>query len=237
MIAIKNLNVLYLGKIDALKDISLTIEEGGIIGIIGPNGAGKSTFMKAILGLIPYSGQIELPSGNNQPKQSLISYVEQRSHIDFNFPITVSECVLLGTYGKLGLFKKVGRSEKAKVTHYLEKVGLVDFADRPIKSLSGGQFQRMLLARCLIQETQFLFLDEPFVGIDSLSELIITDLLKELAKEGKTVLIVHHDLSKVEKYFDRIMLLNKQLVAYGPVEEVFTVEALEKAYGNHLIRR
>ncbi|KHD45713.1 metal ABC transporter ATP-binding protein [Streptococcus hongkongensis] len=237
MISIKNLNVIYSGNIEALTDITIDINEGGIIGILGPNGAGKSTFMKAILGLIPYSGQITLTPMCSNLGKTAISYVEQRSHIDVNFPMTVSECVLLGTYGRLGVFKKVGQTEKRKVNHYLEKVGLLDFVNRPIKSLSGGQFQRMLLARCLIQEKQFLFLDEPFVGIDSLSESIILGLLRELANEGKTILIVHHDLSKVEEYFDRILLLNKQLLAYGSIEEAFTIPALEKAYGDHLIRR
>ena len=117
----------------------------------------------------------------------------------------------------------------------LEQVGLAGFGNRPIKSLSGGQFQRMLVARCLIQESDYIFLDEPFVGIDSVSEKIIVDLLKELKAAGKTILIVHHDLSKVEHYFDKLLILNKNLVAYGNVDDVFTVDILSKAYGNHLI--
>lgn len=235
MITVNNLSVSYPGKIEALQDISLSLPGGGITGIIGPNGAGKSTLMKAILGLINYSGQVKIDTADANSKATAIAYVEQRSSIDLNFPITVSECVLLGTYGKLGFFKKISKEDREKVSHYLEKVGLLEFEHRPIKSLSGGQFQRMLLARCLIQEKDYLFLDEPFAGIDSLSESIIIDLLKKLASKGKTILIVHHDLSKVDYYFDRVILLNKKLVTYGKVTDVFNPKYLEEAYGHMMV--
>ncbi|WP_436802046.1 metal ABC transporter ATP-binding protein [Streptococcus dysgalactiae] len=235
MITTTNLSVSYDGDNNALDNISLTIEGPAIVGIIGPNGAGKSTFMKSILNLIDYSGQVRVDDKDGRKLEHTVAYVEQRSMIDYHFPITVKECVALGTYRKLGLFRRVGKKEFDQVEGLLEQVGLAGFGNRPIKSLSGGQFQRMLVARCLIQESDYIFLDEPFVGIDSVSEKIIVDLLKELKAAGKTILIVHHDLSKVEHYFDKLLILNKTLVAYGKVDDVFTVDTLSKAYGNHLI--
>ncbi|HEP1524115.1 metal ABC transporter ATP-binding protein [Streptococcus pyogenes] len=235
MITTNNLCVTYDGNSNALEAINVTIDGPSIIGIIGPNGAGKSTFMKAILNLIDYQGHVTVDGKDGRKLGHTVAYVEQRSMIDYNFPITVKECVALGTYSKLGLFRRVGKKQFEQVDKVLKQVGLEDFGHRPIKSLSGGQFQRMLVARCLIQESDYIFLDEPFVGIDSVSEKIIVDLLKELKMAGKTILIVHHDLSKVEHYFDKLMILNKHLVAYGNVCEVFTVDTLSKAYGNHLI--
>lgn len=234
MIVTQNLSVSYNGNVKALDNISLQIKGPAIVGIIGPNGAGKSTLMKAILNLLDYSGQVTVDQKDGRRLGHTIAYVEQRSMIDYNFPITVKECVSLGTYTRLGLFRRVGKKEYDQVDQLLEQVGLAGFGNRPIKSLSGGQFQRMLVARCLIQESDYIFLDEPFVGIDSVSEKIIIDLLKELKKAGKTILIVHHDLSKVEHYFDELVVLNKELIAYGPVDDVFTVETLSKAYGDHL---
>ncbi|HEL0026840.1 TPA: metal ABC transporter ATP-binding protein [Streptococcus equi subsp. zooepidemicus] len=234
MIVTQNLSVSYNGNVKALDNISLQIKGPAIVGIIGPNGAGKSTLMKAMLNLLDYGGQVTVDQKDGRRLGHTIAYVEQRSMIDYNFPITVKECVLLGTYTRLGLFRRVGKKEYDQVDQLLEQVGLAGFGNRPIKSLSGGQFQRMLVARCLIQESDYIFLDEPFVGIDSVSEKIIIDLLKDLKKAGKTILIVHHDLSKVEHYFDELVVLNKELIAYGPVDEVFTVETLSKAYGDHL---
>lgn len=234
MIVTQNLSVSYNGNVKALDNISLQIKGPAIVGIIGPNGAGKSTLMKAMLNLLDYGGQVTVDQKDGRRLGHTIAYVEQRSMIDYNFPITVKECVLLGTYTRLGLFRRVGKKEYDQVDQLLEQVGLAGFGNRPIKSLSGGQFQRMLVARCLIQESDYIFLDEPFVGIDSVSEKIIIDLLKDLKKAGKTILIVHHDLSKVEHYFDELVVLNKELIAYGPVDEVFTVETLSKVYGDHL---
>ncbi|MGT2808872.1 metal ABC transporter ATP-binding protein [Streptococcus iniae] len=235
MIKTKNLSVSYQGQENSLNNVNISIEGPGIIGIIGPNGAGKSTFIKSLLNLVDYSGTVTIGERDGKNLGSTVAYVEQRSMIDFHFPITVKECVALGTYARLGLFHRVTAKESEKVLHYLDQVGLKDYADAPINALSGGQFQRMLLARCLIQETQYIFLDEPFVGIDSVSESIILDLLKELRSLGKMILVVHHDLSKVDYYFDRVILLNKEIKAYGPVKVVFTVESLADTYGNDLI--
>lgn len=234
MITCEDLTVIYDGENRALDDVSVTIKGPAIVGIIGPNGAGKSTFIKAILDLLDYSGRVSLDGKEENRVKGKVAYVEQKSHIDYNFPITVKECVCLGTYSKLGLFHKPSKKEWAKVEQVLAQVGLTGFEDRPIKALSGGQFQRMLVARCLVQEADYIFLDEPFVGIDSVSESIIVDLLKKLKEQGKTILIVHHDLSKVRHYFDHLLILNKKLVAYGRVEDVFTERHLKQAYGDQI---
>ena len=227
-IEIQDLSAAYQGK-TVLKTINLTIKSQKITGIIGPNGAGKSTFMKALLELIPAStGKITF---SGQPVKSVrkkIAYVEQRSELDLSFPIDVLGVVLLGTYPSL----RIGRQE-------LKKVGMEDYAKRQISELSGGQLQRVFIARALAQGAEWIFLDEPFVGIDALSERKIFDILQELKNSGKTILIVHHDLHKVEEYFDEVVLLNKQLIASGPVQEVFTSKNLQLAYGEiigHLVK-
>ncbi|AGV73262.1 anchored repeat-type ABC transporter, ATP-binding subunit [Lactococcus cremoris] len=233
MIKIEHLNVFY-SENKALTDVQLKLESGGIIGMIGPNGAGKSTLIKAILNIIPYSGKVLIEGKESKKFLKNIAYVEQKSNIDLTFPITVKECVSLGTYTGLKLFQKVGSKEWLRVAQALEKVNLSEYADRQIGELSGGQFQRVLLARCLVQEADYIFLDEPFVGIDSVSEKIIMDILQDLKEQGKLILIVHHDLSKVKVYFDELIILNKEIIAYGKVKESFTHENLKKAYGDNI---
>ena len=218
MIQIENINVSYQQTL-ALDNITLNLEGPSITGIIGPNGAGKSTLIKALIGIIPHSGKILF---NKQPiRQQLnrISYVAQKADIDFNFPITVRECISLGLYPKTKFFKRLSKS---------------DLAHRQISQLSGGQFQRVLIARCLVQEADIILLDEPFVGIDSVSEDIIMNTLRELRDKGKLILIVHHDLSKVPHYFDQVILLNRKLIASGPTNLVFNEDNLRKTYGNSL---
>lgn len=233
MIKIEHLNVFY-SENKALTDVQLKLESGGIIGMIGPNGAGKSTLIKAILNIIPYSGRVLIEGKESKKFLKNIAYVEQKSNIDLTFPITVKECVSLGTYTGLKLFQKVGSKEWLRVAQALEKVNLSEYANRQIGELSGGQFQRVLLARCLVQEADYIFLDEPFVGIDSVSEKIIMDLLQYLKEQEKLILIVHHDLSKVKVYFDELIILNKKIIAYGKVKESFTHENLKKAYGDNI---
>lgn len=233
MIKIEHLNVFY-SENKALTDVQLKLESGGIIGMIGPNGAGKSTLIKAILNIIPYSGEVLIEGKESKKFLKNIAYVEQKSNIDLTFPITVKECVSLGTYTGLKLFQKVGSKEWLRVAQALEKVNLSEYANRQIGELSGGQFQRVLLARCLVQEADYIFLDEPFVGIDSVSEKIIMDILQDLKEQGKLILIVHHDLSKVKVYFDELIILNKEIIAYGKVKESFTHENLKKAYGDNI---
>ena len=230
MIQTQELTVIYEGGQLALDKVSVTIEKGKIVGILGPNGAGKSSFMKALLGLVAVEGQVFLAGKVGKETAGNIAYVEQRSQIDPHFPITVRECVSLGLYKEIGLFRRLKKSDWTKVDTVLEQVGLSSYAKKPIHALSGGQFQRMLVARCLVQDREIIFLDEPFVGIDAVSERIIMDILKNLRNQGRTILIVHHDLSKVKRYFDTVMILNKKLLAHGPVEQVFTAENLRKAY-------
>ena len=233
MIEMKNLSVSYQGQL-ALESTSLTIKGPTITGIIGPNGAGKSTLIKGMLGIVESEGQTFLDRKPMKQELSKIACVEQKIHIDYNFPIKVKECVSLGLYPKIKLFQRLKASDWEKVDRALKIVGLEDFAERQISQLSGGQFQRVLIARCLVQEADYIFLDEPFVGIDSVSEEIIMATLRQLRKDGKTILIVHHDLSKVVAYFDQVLLLNKKVVAFGSTESTFTKENMQKTYGSQL---
>ena len=233
MIEMKNLSVSYQGQL-ALEPTYLTIKGPTITGIIGPNGAGKSTLIKGMLGIVESEGQTFLDRKPMKQELSKIAYVEQKIHIDYNFPIKVKECVSLGLYPKIKLFQRLKASDWEKVARALKIVGLEDFAERQISQLSGGQFQRVLIARCLVQEADYIFLDEPFVGIDSVSEEIIMATLRQLRKAGKTILIVHHDLSKVVAYFDQVLLLNKKVVAFGSTESTFTKENMQKTYGSQL---
>ena len=233
MIRIENLSVSYKETL-ALKDISLVLQGPTITGIIGPNGAGKSTLLKSMLGIIPHEGHAFIDDKEMNKSLKKVAYVEQKIHIDYNFPIKVKECVSLGLYPSIPLFHTLKASHWKKVAEALEIVGLSDYADRQISQLSGGQFQRVLIARCLVQEADYILLDEPFVGIDSVSEEIIMNTLRDLKKAGKTILIVHHDLGKVAHYFDQVLLLNKELIAFGPTKETFTQANLKQAYGNRL---
>lgn len=229
-IEINDIHVSYSGK-KVVEDVSFSFDTGKLIGIVGPNGAGKSTLMKAVLGLIPRDyGNVSFHGKPINEVRKDIAYLPQRSSIDWDFPILVRDAVLTGTYPKLGLFKRPGKKEKDLVTVCLEKVGMEEFSDRQIGELSGGQQQRVFLARALAQEADLFFLDEPFVGIDVASEKIIIDILKKLRDEGKTLFVVHHDLSKVESYFDDLILINKELYAAGPVESVYQPENMNKCY-------
>ena len=233
MIRIENLSVSYKETL-ALKDISLVLQGPTITGIIGPNGAGKSTLLKSMLGIIPHEGHAFIDDKEMKKSLKKVAYVEQKIHIDYNFPIKVKECVSLGLYPSIPLFHTLKAKHWEKVAEALEIVGLSDYAERQISQLSGGQFQRVLIARCLVQDADYILLDEPFVGIDSVSEEIIMNTLRDLKKSGKTVLIVHHDLGKVPHYFDQVLLLNKELIALGPTKETFTQANLKQAYGDRL---
>ena len=233
MIYIENLKVTY-NQIPALSNINLEIKGPGITGIIGPNGAGKSTLIKAILNIIPSTGIAKIDNKISKENLDNVAYVEQKINIDYNFPIKVRECVSLGLYSKIRIFKKLKKSDWQKVDDALKLVGLEKFSNRQISELSGGQFQRVLIARCLVQEAKYIFLDEPFVGIDSVSEEIIMETLRNLRDNGHTILIVHHDLRKVHSYFDNVLLLNKEIIAYGNTKDTFTRENLTKAYGTDL---
>ncbi|MGT2715735.1 metal ABC transporter ATP-binding protein [Streptococcus respiraculi] len=234
MIEIEQLSVRY-HQVLALDAINLRIQGPTITGILGPNGAGKSTLLKAMLHIIDHDGKTILDGKDIRKQRGKIAYVEQKAAIDFTFPITVKECVSLGLYPKITFFERLKTSHWKKVETALDLVGLKEYADRQISELSGGQFQRVLIARCLVQEADYIFLDEPFVGIDSVSEEIIMTTLRQLKAEGKTILIVHHDLDKVKHYFDHVLLLNRKLIAFGKTETTFTKKNLQVAYGNHVI--
>ena len=231
LITIKNVGVSYAMQPHVLKDCNATIEGPTITGIIGPNGAGKSTLLKAILGLIQSSGEILIDGEPAKKVLQKIAYVEQKSHIDFTFPITIRECVALGRTVKKKPLQRLKKEDWEKVDAAIEEVGLTDLASRQIGALSGGQFQRVLLARCMVQEAQYIFLDEPFVGIDMLSEKVIMTILRKWKEEGKTILMVNHDLSKVKEYFDQVILVKHAIVASGKTEDVFIKKYLDDVYG------
>jgi manganese/zinc/iron transport system ATP- binding protein len=218
-----------------LWDIDLTLEEPSLVGIIGPNGAGKSTLIKAILGLVPLaSGTVGVLGRPIDEQRRLIGYVPQRESVDWDFPVDVLDVVLMGTYGRLGWFRRPGARERQWARQCLEHVGLIEFAHRQIGQLSGGQQQRAFLARALAQQAEIYFMDEPMAGVDAATEQVIFELLRELRAQGKTVLVVHHDLRTVSQYFERVVLLNMRLVAAGPTSTTFTSENLQKTYGGRL---
>lgn len=229
-VEVKNLYISYYGK-RVVEDVNFSFGSGKLIGILGPNGAGKSTMMKAILGLIPKDrGDVSFGGKSLKQTQKKIAYVPQRSNIDWDFPIIVKDTVLLGTYPQLGLLRRPKQKHKDWAIECLKKVGMEEYQNHQIGELSGGQQQRVFLARALAQRAEFFFLDEPFVGIDVGSEEVIIDILKGLRDEGKIVFVVHHDLSKVESYFDDLILINKEIIDTGSVHQVFQPEKMEKAY-------
>lgn len=229
-VTVTNLSVSYNG-VKAIEKIDFSFSGGSIVGILGPNGAGKSTMMKAMLGLIGKdSGDVQVGDNPIEKVRKNIAYVPQRSNIDWDFPITVKDTVLLGTYPKLGLFRRPSKADKKWAMDCLEKVGMEEYARKQIGELSGGQQQRVFLARALAQRAEFFFLDEPFVGIDVSSEEVIIKILKDLKHEGKIVFVVHHDLSKVKSYFDNLILMNKSMISSGPVDHVFQDHYMEEAY-------
>ena len=229
---VHNLTVNY-DKTPVLWDISLKIPKGVLVGIVGPNGAGKSTLIKASLGLIKtLSGRIEFFGQPLKKVRNRIAYVPQRESVDWDFPITVQDLVLMGRYGKMGLFRRPREADRVAADHYLNLVGMKEYGRRQISQLSGGQQQRVFLARALLQEADLYFMDEPFAGVDLATETLIMKVLEELKQNGKTVFVVHHDLNTVERYFDRVIMLNMRLVACGDVKEVFNSETLTGTYGN-----
>ena len=229
---VEDLTLAYREK-PVLWDIDVCVPQGAMEAVVGPNGAGKSTLLKAMMGILPIaSGEIKIFGKSYQRKR--IAYVPQRSSVDWDFPTTVFDVVLMGSYGNLGWIKRPGQKEKNEAMSALEKVGMLEFAKRQISELSGGQQQRVFLARALVQNADLYFMDEPFQGVDAATEQAIVKLLKELKENGKTLLVVHHDLQTVKDYFDRVLLLNVRLIAEGSIEEVFTEENLRKTYGGRI---
>jgi manganese/zinc/iron transport system ATP- binding protein len=234
VVEVHDLSVSY-NKKPVLWGIDLTLPEGILAGIVGPNGAGKSTLIKAIMNLVPLSSGYSKLFGEDLNKvRQRISYVPQRETVDWDFPASVLDIVLMGRYGKLGLFKRPGKEDREIAMESLKKVNMEGFYKRQISQLSGGQQQRVFLARALAQQADLYFMDEPFAGVDAATEQAIIQLLQEMRDNKKTVIVVHHDLQSVTEYFDWVILLNTRLVASGPAQEVFTPELLHETYGGKL---
>ena len=222
-------------KKPVLWNIDMTLPSGALIGIIGPNGAGKSTLIKAAMGLLPLgSGYVQLFDKDLDAVRSRVSYVPQRESVDWDFPTSVMDVVLMGRYSRLGLLKRPGKQDREIALNCLEKVGMEAFVNRQISQLSGGQQQRVFLARALAQEADLYFMDEPFAGVDAATETAILGILQELSAQGKTVIVVHHDLQSAAEFFDWIVLLNMRLVAVGPYDKVFTQDLLQETYAGKL---
>lgn len=233
-VSVKNLTVTY-NKRPAIKGISLEIEEGNIVGIIGPNGAGKSTLIKGILGLLPAdTGEIKIFGKNVEDSIKRVAYIPQKEQFDWDFPINVSEVVMMGRYPHISMFGRPSENDREIVKRVLGKVEMEKYSSTQIRNLSGGQQQRIFLARALAQESDIYFFDEPFVGVDAKTETAIFNLIKELKSEGKTIMIVHHDLGKIKDYFDKLILINQTLIAYGNTSEVFNSDLIQKTYGGRL---
>ena len=234
VLEIHDLTVSY-DKKPVLWGIDFTIPQGSLCGIIGPNGAGKSTLIKSIMNLVDTSsGYVKLFDQELDDVRKRVSYVPQRESVDWDFPASVMDIVLMGRYSRLGLFKKPRKADKDAAMKALEMVGMEAYQKRQISQLSGGQQQRVFLARALTQEADIYLLDEPFAGVDAATEKAIVEILKDLTEKGKTIVVVHHDLQSVETYFDWVLLLNLRLVASGPIKEVFTPALLEETYGGKL---
>ncbi len=233
-VEVSDLTVAYHEK-PVLWDVDLVVPAGVLMAIVGPNGAGKSTLLKAILELVPIAaGRVLIFGRPLTETRHLVAYMPQRESVDWQFPTTVLDVVVMGLYGKLGWFRRPGRRERALACAALEKVGMTAFAHRQISQLSGGQQQRVFLARALVQDAQVYLMDEPFQGVDATTERATITLLQELRAQGKTVLVVHHDLQTVPEYFDWVTLINVRRIACGPVAEVFTEHNLRRAYGGRL---
>ena len=236
-VEIENLSIVF-HKTPSLWNINLSIPKGKMVAIIGPNGAGKTTLIKAILGLIkPNTGSVRINNiefNKQKNKHKLVSYIPQRDTINWDFPITCLDMVMMGRYGHIGWFKRGKKNEKLLALTSLEKFGMEHYFDRQIGELSDGQKQRVFLARMHVQDAEFLFLDEPFEGVDTKTEEITLQILKEFKNEGKTVLVVTHDLENLKEHFDYVVLLKVVLVAFGKTKDVLTSENLKRAYGGFL---
>lgn len=233
-VSVKALNVSY-DKKRVLSSVYLNLEFGNVYGLLGPNGAGKSTLFKAVLDLIDYdTGDIKIGKKSIEEYRKEVVYVPQRDDIDMTFPATVYDIVKMGRYPHLGLFQKLTKHDKKEIEDALKEMGVTHLRDRQIGQLSGGQQQRVFLARAKAQEAQIWLLDEPFVGIDATTEAKIMELLHKEAEEGKCVVVIHHDLSTVKSYFDKVILLNRRIVAYGNTDEVFTDRLVAETYGSQM---
>jgi manganese/zinc/iron transport system ATP- binding protein len=233
-ITVTDLTVAYQDK-PVLWDVDVDVPAGVLMAVVGPNGAGKTTLLKSILGLIkPAAGQVLIYGKPYAQQRRLVGYVPQRGSVDWDFPTSVLDVVMMGRYRSLGWVRRPGKVEQALAQAALERVGMGEFAGRQISQLSGGQQQRVFLARALVQDALVYIMDEPFQGVDALTERAIIALLQEMRQAGKTVVVVHHDLQTVPEYFDWVTLLNVRRVASGPVAQVFTEANLRQTYGGRM---
>lgn len=233
-IEVTDLTVAYQDK-PVLWDIDLDVPPGVLLSIVGPNGAGKTTLIKAILGLVrPAAGNVLIYDKPYDSQRRIVGYVPQRGSVDWDFPTNVLDVVMMGRYGSLGWVRRPGKKERELAMQALEKVGMEAYTTRQISQLSGGQQQRVFLARALVQDATVYLMDEPFQGVDATTERAIVTLLQELRANGKTVVVVHHDLQTVTDYFDWVMLLNIRRIASGPVDETFTPDNLRETYGGRI---
>ena len=229
-----DLTVSYAKK-PVLYGVDVQVPQGALVGIIGPNGAGKSTMIRAIMGLLPASsGWVKIFGEPFEKARQRVGYVPQREQVDWDFPVNVMDVVMMGRYGRLGWLKRPSKEDRRLAEESLDKVGMLPFRNRQIANLSGGQQQRVFLARALAQQSDLYLMDEPFAGVDATTERAIIALLRELKEQGKTILVVHHDLTTAREYFDHLLLLNMRLVSFGKTEDVFTVDLLQKTYGGRL---
>ena len=234
-VEVEDMTVAYTTK-PVLWDVDMKVPIGSLAAIVGPNGAGKSTLLKAMLGLLTViSGSVKFYIDHHlamdKKDYKKIAYVPQSGSVDWDFPTTVLDVVHMGRYGHLGWFKRPSKKDNELPLSMIEKMGMSDYVNRQIRQLSGGQQQRVFLARALVQEADIYLMDEPFKGVDKTTEHAIISLLQEMKARGKTVIVVHHDLNTVPQYFDWVTMVNKQTVAYGPVVDTFTDEAIERTYG------
>jgi manganese/zinc/iron transport system ATP- binding protein len=230
-VEVTDLTVAYADK-PVLWDVDLAVAPGVLMAVVGPNGAGKTTLIRAVLGLVePAAGRALVYGRPYEEQRRLVGYVPQRGSVDWDFPTSVLDVVLMGRYGRLGWVRRPGAEDRAAAREALEHVGMAELEGRQISQLSGGQQQRVFLARALVQDAEVYFMDEPFQGVDATTEKAIVELLRELRARGKTVVAVHHDLQTVPEYFDQVTLLNVRRIASGPVDEVFTEENLRRTYG------
>lgn len=233
-VEVHDLTVAY-GDKPVLWDVDLTVPAGVLMGVVGPNGAGKTTLIKAMLGLVrPVAGRVLVAGRPYSPRAGAVAYVPQRGSVDWDFPTTVLDVVTMGTYGRLGWFRRPGKAERAAAADALGRVGMGAFAGRQISQLSGGQQQRVFLARALAQDAPVYLMDEPFQGVDAVTERSIIEVLRGLRAAGRAVVVVHHDLQTVPEYFDQVTLLNVRKVASGPVGEVYTPANLRATYGDRV---
>ncbi len=233
-LSVRDVTVAYHRK-PVLLNVTLDIPHGALVGLVGPNGAGKSTLLKAVVDMVPrISGQVMIFGQPYPYSRGRLAYVPQRESVDWDFPATALDVVLMGTYGRLGWFRRVGKVEREQALAALAQMEIDHLAKRQISQLSGGQQQRTFLARALVQQADLYLMDEPFAAVDAATEKAIVQLMRGLQSQGKTIIVVHHDLHTVPEYFDHLVLLNQVLVAAGPMESVFTKENLQRTYGGRL---